>query len=193
MFLIRIFTVRSQLNSSTYLTFNAEQSPENSQTFQAKIKSQRPSLHLTPPKISYSACGQPSFKPYSTPRSNSQQYSSMCMPQNFRGSTSYNPRLNQRSYSLILSPPNVSESSTHLSPQSPFSSTSAKPLRLVPFRTGKQLGGYTGGNEGISGFVSERTFPSEIETTILREETDRGTVNINDNTLGIHFLLLQSV
>jgi len=116
------------------------------------------------------------------------------MPQSFRGSTSYNSRLKQRPYSSILSPLNVSESSTHLSPQPLFLSTSAKPLRLIPFRTGKQLGGYTGGNEGISyGSVSERTFPSEMETTILREETDRGTVNINDNTLGVHCLLLKSV
>jgi len=80
----------------------------------------------------------------------------MCMPQSFRGSTSHNPRLNQRSYSSIFSPLNVSESSTHLSSQPFFSLTSAKPLRLVSFKIGKKnLDGFTGIKK-IQGVPSEQ-------------------------------------
>ncbi|XP_011699145.1 PREDICTED: uncharacterized protein LOC105456644 isoform X2 [Wasmannia auropunctata] len=153
-------SVRPQLDSNT--TFNTQQSLEKSQNLQSGINSQqnditshrvrRPSLFLTPPKISYSACGQTSSKSYPTPRSSSQQQSSMCGRESFKGSTYSNFRLNQRQYSSSLSSLNIPETSSTSFPSEPrlFSTTSARPLRSAS-RTGKQLGGFTGGNEGISG------------------------------------------
>jgi len=100
------------------------------------------------------------------------------MPQNFRGCTSYNPRLNQRTYTSILSPLNVLESSTHLSPQH----------LLVPFKTGKQLGGYTDGNENISfgygPFLNVSFLLKWKQQFFVKKVQTEVQVNINDNTLG---------
>lgn len=149
---IHIFTVRPQSDSSTYLsTSNTQESLENSQTFQRVINSQQndttsyhikqPSLPHTPSKIGYSACGQSSSMPYSTSRSSNQQYLSKCEPRGFKGPTSYNP---QFSHSVLL-PLNIRESS-----KLPlFSSTSSRFLRSVS-KTGRQLGGFAGGNEAIA-------------------------------------------
>ncbi|XP_011052506.1 PREDICTED: uncharacterized protein LOC105144941 [Acromyrmex echinatior] len=141
-------SVRPQSNLNTYWPiFNMQQSLQRSQTFQTGINSrqnnvtnhrvQRPSLFLTPPKISYLT----SF-------------------------TSYNPKLNQ--HSTTFSPLNILKSSlTHLSSQSPpFSMTSAGPIHSAS-RTGKQLAGHTGGNEGISfrKYVSSRILPNITKTT----------------------------
>ena len=138
-----------------------QQSFQKSQIFQTRINSQQndvpnyhvepPSRFYTPPKINYSACEQLSFKPYSTPKPNSQQYFSMCIPQSFRNSTSYNHQLNQ--FSSIISPPNISKlSSTHLPPQLPlFSSKNVRPLRTVS-RSGKQslVEGVGRGDKGLN-------------------------------------------
>ncbi|XP_018357547.1 PREDICTED: cell wall protein RBR3-like, partial [Trachymyrmex cornetzi] len=147
-------SVRSQSNSSTYVPiFSTQQkSLDKFQTFQRRINSQQndisnyrvepPSRLYTPPKISYSACEQFS---YSTPKPNSQQYFSMCIPQNFRSSTSYNHQLNQ--VSSTFSPLNISKSSfTHLSPQPPlFSSKNVRPHRAIQIsRSGKQNAGMVG-------------------------------------------------
>ncbi|XP_018346842.1 PREDICTED: LOW QUALITY PROTEIN: uncharacterized protein LOC108751254 [Trachymyrmex septentrionalis] len=182
-------SVRPQSNSSTYVSiFSMQQkSLGKSQTFQTRINSQQnddvlnyrvepPSRFYAPPKINYSVCEQLSFKPYSTPRPNSQQYSSTCIPQSFRSSTSYNHQLNQHSSTFL--PLNIPKSSTHLPLQPPL--FSSKNVRVLPDRavsrfgktliekigygdiqgykgegsvdeiqTSKQLAGYTGVNEDI--------------------------------------------
>lgn len=148
---IRIFTVRPQSDSNTYLsTSNMQQSLEKSQIFQTNSQqngirschNKQPSLPHTSSKIGYSTRAQSSSLPYSTSRSSNQQYLSMCKPQDFKGPTSYNP---QFSHSSVFLPLNIRESS-----KLPlFPSTSSRFLRSVS-RTGKQLGGLTGGNEAIA-------------------------------------------
>ncbi|XP_018314026.1 uncharacterized protein [Mycetomoellerius zeteki] len=190
-------SVRPQSDSSTsWPIFNMQQSLQRSQTFQAGINSrqnditnyrvQRPSLFLTPPKISYLACEQFFSKTYSIPRSSSQQYS-MCVPQSFVAFTSYNPKLNQ--HSTTFSPLNIPKSSfTHLPPQSPlFSSTSARPLRSVS-RTSKQLGGHTGGIDGIGGYsprILSTNYFNSTKTTLPDDFIKSDGFGTGLNTLDI--------
>lgn len=147
----RFFTVRQQSDSNTYLPpFSTQRPPEKPRPFQpsgvTSFPVQRPSSLYTPPNTGgYPGSGQP----YSTPRPSfpsSQQPSSTYTPQSFSGSTSYNPRPSQASYSNAGSsafPPlnSPDSSSTYLPPQpSSFPSTSRRP----------PLPGSTGGN-GYSG------------------------------------------
>ncbi|XP_018313909.1 uncharacterized protein [Mycetomoellerius zeteki] len=133
--------IRQQSDSNAYLPpYSTQRPPEKPRPFQAVSSQQsdisgytpqRPSSLYTPPNIGYSSSGQPST-PFSTPRP-SQQPSSTYVPQGFRGSTSYNPRPSQPSYSNAgssafppLNPPE--SSSTYLPPQPPlFPSTSPRP------------------------------------------------------------------
>lgn len=145
----RIFTVRQQSDSNAYLPpYSTQRPPERPRPFQAATNSQqndvtgytaqRPSSLYTPPSIGGYPSGQPST-PFSTQRP-SQQPSSTYVPQGFRGSTSYNPRPSQPSYSNAgssafppLNPPE--SSSTYLPPQPPvFPSTSPRP---PPSESGK--------------------------------------------------------
>ena len=136
-----IFTVRQQSDANAYLPpYSTQRPPEKPRPFQATSSQQsdilgytpqRPSSLYTPPNIGYTSSGQPST-PFSTPRP-SQQPSSTYVPQGFRGSTSYNPRPSQPSYSNAGSsafPPlnSPESSSTYLPPQPPlFPSTSPRP------------------------------------------------------------------
>ncbi|XP_011866142.1 PREDICTED: uncharacterized protein LOC105561087 [Vollenhovia emeryi] len=139
--------IRQQSESNAYLPpYSTQRPPEKPRPFQAATSSQqnevtgytaqRPSSLYTPPNIGYPASGQPST-PFSTPRP-SQQPSSTYVPQGFRGSTSYNPRPSQPSYSNAGSsafPPlnSPESSSTYLPPQPPsFPSTSPRPLPSEP-------------------------------------------------------------
>ncbi|XP_018357597.1 PREDICTED: uncharacterized protein LOC108757627 [Trachymyrmex cornetzi] len=133
--------IRQQSDANAYLPpYSTQRPPEKPRPFQATSSQQsdvsgytpqRPSSLYTPPNIGYSSSGQPST-PFSTPRPN-QQPSSTYVPQGFRGSTSYNPRPSQPSYSNAgssafppLNPPE--SSSTYLPPQPPlFPSTSPRP------------------------------------------------------------------
>ncbi|KAM0724405.1 Cuticlin-4 [Formica fusca] len=143
---------RQQSDSNGYLPpFSTQRPPEKPRPFQpsgvTSFPVQRPSSLYTPPNTS----GYPgSIQPYSTPRPSfpsSQQPSSTYVPPSFGGSTSYNPRPSQPSYSNAGSsafpPLNAPESSsTYLSPQAPsFPSTSPRP----------SLPGSTGGGDGFSG------------------------------------------
>lgn len=135
-----IFTVRQQQSESNgYLPpYSTQRPPEKPRPFQTASQqnevtgypAQRPSSLYTPPNIGYPGSGQPST-PFSTPRP-SQQPSSTYVPQGFRGSTSYNPRPSQPSYtnagSSAFPPLNPPESSsTYLPPQPPpFPSTSPR-------------------------------------------------------------------
>ncbi|XP_039314434.1 uncharacterized protein LOC105196070 isoform X2 [Solenopsis invicta] len=130
---------QQQSESNGYLPpYSTQRPPEKPRPFQTASQqnevtgypAQRPSSLYTPPNIGYPGSGQPST-PFSTPRP-SQQPSSTYVPQGFRGSTSYNPRPSQPSYtnagSSAFPPLNPPESSsTYLPPQPPpFPSTSPR-------------------------------------------------------------------
>ncbi|XP_011259963.1 uncharacterized protein LOC105253552 isoform X2 [Camponotus floridanus] len=130
---------RQQSDSNAYLPpFSTQRPPEKPRPFQppgvTSFPAQRPSSLYTPPNTG----GFPgSVQPlYSTPRPSfpsSQPPSSTYVPQSFSGSTSYNPRPSQPSYSNAGSsafPPLSSPeaSSTYLPPQSPsIPTTSPRP------------------------------------------------------------------
>lgn len=135
----RFLTARQQSDSNAYLPpFSTQRPPEKPRPFQSpgvtSFPVQRPSSLYTPPNTgSYPGSVQPL---YSTPRPSlpsSQQPSSTYVPQGFSGSTSYNPRPSQPSYSNAGSsafPPLSSpeSSSTYLPPQPPsIPTTSARP------------------------------------------------------------------
>lgn len=132
-------TARQQSDSNAYLPpFSTQRPPEKPRPFQpsgvTSFPVQRPSSLYTPPNTG----GYPGSVPpiYSTPRPSfpsSQQPSSTYVSQGFSGSTSYNPRPSQPSYSNAGSsafPPLSSpeSSSTYLPPQPPsIPSTSPRP------------------------------------------------------------------
>ncbi|XP_012057188.1 PREDICTED: uncharacterized protein LOC105620294 [Atta cephalotes] len=193
--------IRQQSDANAYLPpYSTQRPPEKPRPFQATSSQQsdilgytpqRPSSLYTPPNIGYSSSGQPST-PFSTPRP-SQQPSSTYVPQGFRGSTSYNPRPSQPSYSNAgssafppLNPPE--SSSTYLPPQPPlFPSTSPRPPSEstigvsgpsgpTPTR-GYPSSGYPTSNGGYS--TTERPFPpfttpSETGTGAGTSEAGRG-------------------
>ncbi|XP_070163556.1 uncharacterized protein [Polyergus mexicanus] len=144
---------RQQSDSNAYLPpFTTQRPPEKPRPFQpsgvTSFPAQRPSSLYTPPNTGgYPGSVQPL---YSTPRPSfpsSQQPSSTYVPSSFSGSTSYNPRPSQPSYSNAGSsafPPlnSPESSSTYLSPQpTSFPSTSPRP----------SLPGSTSGGDGFSG------------------------------------------
>lgn len=141
---LRIFTATPR-PLYTYLPppSNTQKPPEKSKSFQVVTNSQRndvtgyttqrPSSLYIPPNIGY-PFGQPSSTPFSIPRL-SQQLSSTYVQQGYRGSSSYNPRPSQPSYSnagLSAFPPlNSPESSSLHLLQPPFLSTSSRPPSYI--------------------------------------------------------------
>ncbi|GAB1862809.1 ZP domain-containing protein [Camponotus japonicus] len=158
---------RQQSDSNAYLPpFSTQRPPEKPRPFQpsgvTSFPAQRPSSLYTPPNTGgYPGSVQPL---YSTPRPSfpSQPPSPTYVPQSFSGSTSYNPRPSQPSYSNAGSsafPPLSSpeSSSTYLPPQSPSIPTTS-PRPPLPESTigggyqssiGSTAGGYSpGGSAG---------------------------------------------
>ncbi|XP_011636579.1 uncharacterized protein LOC105426874 isoform X1 [Pogonomyrmex barbatus] len=159
---------RQQSDANAYLPpFSTQRPPEKPRPFQVATGSQqnevtgypaqRPSSLYTPPNVGYPASRQSSSTPFSTPRPNLQP-SSTYVPQGFRGSTSYNPRPSQPSYSNTgssafppLNPPE--SSSTYLPPQppsvlptnqSPRPSSTGTGTGIPTLARGLSLGGSTG-------------------------------------------------
>nr|XP_012223420.1 PREDICTED: uncharacterized protein LOC105672823 [Linepithema humile] len=134
---------RQQSDSNAYLPpFSTQRPPEKPRPFQPATSQQpsysspvqRPSSLYTPPNTGFPTSGQPTYPSPRPSFPSSQQPSSTYVPQGFSGSSSYNPRPSQPSYTNTGSsafPPLSSPepSSTYLPPQpSSFPTTSPTPF-----------------------------------------------------------------
>ncbi|EZA58941.1 hypothetical protein X777_16900 [Ooceraea biroi] len=192
--------IRQQSDSNAYLPpFSTQRPPEKPRPFQPATSYpspsqndvtgfpvQRPSSLYTPPNAGYPVSGQPSSPPFSTPRPsfpNSQQPSSTYVPQNF-GSTSYNPRPSQPSYtnagSSAFPPLNPETSSTSEGPFPPFTTPTTGETGSASGTTGVETG--TGIAEGGTGAGDEELkHPPHIHSLDVICSKTMMTINIEFN------------